>query len=163
MSNFITSDMPGVKNEMGFGATLGGFAKFDITDHFALQPEILVHYQNSRTKDNGKKRDFEYWGMEIPVYALGQWNNHSGGRWYAGLGPYVGLGFDAKYKNPKEKLYKEDVLQPWDFGGKAMIGYEFANGIQVNAGYKIGLINAVDKGKGKMLPQAVSLGVGYRF
>ena len=165
MSNFILSDIDG-KSELGFGASLGGFAKFDISNHFAIQPELLVHYQNSKMKPDGaKNRDYEYWGVEIPVYAMGQWYTKSNNRFYAGVGPYVGYGFSANYTSPKTKLYKEDVLRPFDFGFGAQVGYEFANGIQINAGYKLGVIDALDKGKSDatMLPQRISLGVGYRF
>lgn len=165
LSNFILSDMSGVESKVGFGASLGGFAKFDLTKHFALQPELLVHFQTSKMKEAGVERDFQYWGMEIPVYAMGQWSTRSGDRFYAGLGPYIGLGFDARFKDPEEKLYTNDVLQPWDFGFGAQVGYEFACGVQINAGYKLGVINALDTGKddATMLPQRVSLGVGFRF
>ena len=165
VSNFILSDMSGSKSNMGFGATVGGFAKFDITRGFAIQPELLVHYQNSEWKEAGVKRDYEYWGVEIPVYAMGQWYTPSNNRFYAGVGPYVGVGLDARFKNPTEKAYKEDILQPWDFGFGAQLGYEFTNGIQINASYKIGIVDALDKGKddATMLPQRISLGIGYRF
>lgn len=163
MSNFIVKDIPGMKSKMGVGANLGGFVKIDLTQNFALQPELLLKYQRSEMKQSKVKRDFKYFGMEIPVYAMGQWSSNSGNRFFAGVGPYVGYGFSAKLNKPDTKLYKKDVLKPWDFGAKAIIGYEFANGIQINAGYKIGFINAVDKGSGKMLPQAISLGLGYRF
>lgn len=164
MSNFLLSDMPGTKSKMGFGASIGGFGKVDIVRHFALQPELLFHFQKSKIEQkDGKKRDFEYWGIEIPVYGVGQWYTSSGDRFYAGLGPYVGYGFNAKYNKPKQKLYKDDTLQHWDFGFKVMVGYEFTNKIQVNAGYKLGIINIKDKGDGKMLPEVISLGVGYRF
>ena len=167
MSNFILSDMGGVKSNMGIGASLGGFAKYDISERFAIQPELLVHYQTSETKQGGAKLDYEYWGLEIPVYAMFQWENFTNNRFYAGIGPYVGYGLDARYTNttPKTKLYKDDLRQPWDFGFGAQVGYEFANGIQINAGYKIGIVDALDKGKddATMLPQRISLGIGYRF
>ncbi|MDL2319556.1 PorT family protein [Alistipes sp. OttesenSCG-928-B03] len=165
LSNFILSDMSGVESKMGVGATVGGFAKFDITQNFAIQPELLFHFQASKTEAGSIKRPYEYWGMEIPVYAMGQWTNRSNGRFYAGVGPYIGVGFDAKYFKPETKLYKNDVLQPWDFGFGAQVGYEFANGIQINGGYKIGVIDALDTGKddATMLPQRISLGVGFRF
>lgn len=163
MSNFILDDLKGQSSNMGFGATLGGFAKFDITRGFAIQPELLFNYQNSEMKIAGKKHDYEYWGMEIPVYAMGQWYGNTGNRFYAGVGPFVGYGFSAKYTKPETKLYDKDVLQPWDFGFKATVGYEFRCGVSINAGYKLGVINAVDKGNGTMLPETISLGVGYRF
>lgn len=165
MSNFILSDMPATSSKLGFGASLGGFVKFDISKNFAIQPELLFHFQNSQMEFARFDNDYQYWGVELPVYAMGQWDMGSNSRLYAGVGPYIGVGFDAKYKDPEVKLYSDDVLQPIDFGFGAQIGYEFGNGIQVNAGYKIGVIDALDKGSDNatMLPQRISLGVGYRF
>jgi len=165
MSNFILTDIPGGKSEMKIGASLGGFVKYDIAEKFAIQPELLVHFKSSDSKDGSVKNNFEYWGLEIPVYAVGQWNAGSG-RLYAGIGPYVGLGLSAKYTKGDIDLYDTETMQRLDFGGGAMIGYELGNGIQINAGYKIGLINAVHKdipGDAVMLPQTMSLGVGFRF
>lgn len=163
MSNFIVSDAPGVKSEMGFGASLGGFVKFDLGQHFAIQPELMFHFQNSTAKASRIEEDFQYWGAEIPIYAMGQWYTNYGHRFYVGVGPYIGLGFSAEYTDSDVNLYKDDIMQQFDFGAKATVGYEFANGIQINAGYKIGFIDAIDKGVGQMLPEMVSLGIGYRF
>ena len=165
MSGFILSDLDGQKSKMGFGASLGGFAKVDLHQNFAIQPELLFHFQTSKYEVGNVERDYEYWGVEIPVYAMFQHTDFSSNRFYAGVGPYIGYGFSAKYKDPDYKLYKEDAMQPWDFGFGAQVGYEFSNGIQINAGYKIGVIDALDRGKDNatMLPHKISLGVGYRF
>lgn len=165
MSNYLLSDMGGNSSKMKVGATLGGFAKFDITQNFAIQPELLLHYQNSEWKEDGKKRDLEYWGMEIPVYAMGQWYTANDNRFYVAAGPYIGMGFNAKLKDPDFKLYKNDVMRRFDMGVGAQVGYEFANGIQINASYKIGFIDSLDEMKddATMLPQRISLGVAYRF
>jgi len=171
MSNFILSDMDGFSSKMGIGATIGGFAKFDITNNFAIQPELLINYQTSEMKgpvegSNRKaKRDYDYWGIQVPVYAMGQWNTASDGRFYAGVGPYIGLGLSARYKDPTVKLYKNDAMQRFEFGVGAQVGYEFSNRIQINASYKIGLTDALDEGKkdATMLPQRIALGVAYRF
>ncbi len=163
ISNFILKDMGDVSSNMKFGASLGGFMKVDITEHFAVQPELLFHYKMSEIELLGDKTDFEYWGVEVPVYAVGQWNAGNG-RFYAGVGPYIGCGFSAKYKTGDIDLYDTDYMKRLDFGGGATIGYEFGNGIQINAGYKIGFLNMLDTdGDAKMLPQTVSLGVGFRF
>lgn len=165
LSNFILDDMKGVSSNMGFGASLGSFVKFDVMEHFAIQPELFIHYQSSELKEAGKKRDYEYWGIEAPVYAMGQWKTGSNDRFYVGAGPYVGYGFSSKLKSPELNLYKKDKHQHWDLGIGALIGYEFSNHIQINASYKIGFLDALDEGKkhATMLPQRISLGVGYRF
>jgi hypothetical protein len=56
-------------------------------------------------------------------------------------------------------------MQRWDFGAGAMLGYEFGCRLQISATYKIGFINALNAGKDNatLLPQTVSLGLGYRF
>lgn len=170
MSNFILSDMGNTKSEMGVGATIGGFTKIDFGNYFALQPELLFHWQNSTLKQNGVKGDFQYWGMEIPVYAVGQMTLSSGDRAYIGIGPYGRFGFSAKETKADVDYYKEyngnkAFMQRWDLGAGAMIGYEFAFGMQINASYKYGFINALeaDKDNSTMKNQMVSLGIGYRF
>ncbi len=165
VSNFILQDLPGQESKLGFGATLGGFAKFDIGKNFAVQPELLFHFKSSESELGNAENDYEYWGAEIPVYAVGQWGTGNGGRFYAGVGPYVGLGFSAKYKTSDIDLYDTEAMKRFDFGGAATLGYEFANGIQINAGYKIGFLDMMDAGRddASMYNQAISLGVGFRF
>ena len=171
ISNFILSDMDGMKSNLGFGVSAGGYTKIMFGDQFGLQPEILLHFKNSKmeVKATGKETDFQYFGIELPVYAIGQFGNV-----FAGIGPYLGLGIDARYKGTGgEKdldLYKEynnqkSAMQRWDFGAGAMVGYEFGSRLQVMASYKIGFINALNAGKddASMLNQAISLGLGYRF
>lgn len=163
MSNYLMSKMDGAQSRMKLGASVGGFAKIDFSEHFAIQPELLFHYQSSSLKYEGLKRNFNYWGAEIPIYAVGQMTLGSGDRIYAGVGPYIGYGFSNKLNKPSTKMYKDDLMHRFDFGAKVMIGYEFTNRIQVNASYKIGFLNEKDKGSGRMNTEALSLGVGYRF
>ncbi|MCD8073093.1 MAG: PorT family protein [Alistipes sp.] len=164
MSNFILSDLGGLDNPMRVGASVGGFFKWDITQHFALQPEMMFHFKASKFKEKSSGHtSYEYWGMEIPVYAVGQMQLGSG-RGYVGVGPYVGYGFCAK-EYPGGNLYSSDAHRRWDFGAGVMVGYEFPNRIGINAGYQVGFIDALDAGRddATMLPQTVSLGLAYRF
>ncbi|MCC8145496.1 MAG: porin family protein [Bacteroidales bacterium] len=170
MSNFIMSDISHGKSTMGFGPSLGGFMTVQFHENFALQPELLFHFKSSENKIDGFKTDYEYWGAEIPIYLVGQMQLGMG-KGYVGLGPYVGFGFDAKWTDGNEKnLYKEyngkkAFMKRWDFGVGAMVGYEFDNGVSINANYQIGLIDVLDRDKknATMRNQTVSLGVGYRF
>jgi hypothetical protein len=169
LSNHILTNMDHAESRMNAGASLGGFMKWDITDNFALQPELLFHYKNSVYETTGlSDRNYEYWGMEIPVYALGQWRAGNG-RFYAGAGPYLGLGFSNKSYPGDLDLYEEfggeSVMRRWDFGAGALVGYEFACRVQVNAGYKIGFLDMMDAGRdnASMNTSTLSVGVGYRF
>lgn len=168
MSNFLLSDMDGVESTMKVGPNLGGFLKIEFNDNFAIQPEMMFFYRNAEQKTAVGKDDFQQWGMQIPVYAVGQ-TNMGAGKAYIGVGPYVGFGFNAEMKDAGTDLYKEvggsKVMNRWDFGAGAMVGYEFSNRIQINAGYQIGLIDQLDANKDNatMRTQTVSLGIGYRF
>ena len=169
VSNFILSDMPsGQESKMGFGLSVGGYTKIGFTESIGFQPEILLHYKNSKMELGSIERDFQYFGVEMPLYLAIQTGN-----FFVNVGPYVGVGIDARYKEgsgfPVYELYKEHdgqkaAMQRWDFGAGAMFGYEFGNGLQIKAGYKIGFVNALnDSDKASMLNSTISVGLGYRF
>jgi len=174
MSNFILTDLDGMKSNIGFGASIGGFSKIEFSESIGLQPELLLHFKTSKmeVKATGKETDFQYFGMEIPVYFVGQ-KSLGNGKGFIGIGPYLGIGFDARYKvdgADDVELYKEynnqkSEMQRWDFGVGAMLGYELSNRIQIQASYKIGFINALNANKdnASMLNQTISLGMGFRF
>ena len=172
MSNFILTDLDGLKSKVNFGVSVGGYTKIEFSEKFALQPEILLHYKNSKTevKASGAETDFQYFGVELPVYVVGQTDIGSG-KGFFGAGPFVGFGIDARSKNGSEvELYKEyggqkSEMQRWDFGAGAMLGYEFGSRLQIIATYKIGVINALNANKdnASMLNNTFSLGLGYRF
>jgi len=170
MSSFLFEDMPSYNKEFGVGAGIGGFLKIDLGNNFAIQPELLFQWQNSTIKQGDAKSDFEYWGMEIPVYAVGQMKLESGDRAYIGIGPYFGLGFSAKDKTADINLYDENggsdpFMHRGDVGAGGMIGYEFAFGMQINASYKYGFLNRLDAGSDNSIlrGQAIAFGIGYRF
>ncbi|MDR2815512.1 MAG: PorT family protein [Proteiniphilum sp.] len=168
MSNFLLSDLDGQSSAMNLGPTLGGFMNILVHENFSIQPEVMFFYRQSKIETGAAEDDFRQWGVQAPVYFLGQTYINSG-KFYAGVGPYVGLGFDARYKDADIDLYKEvndkKDMNRWDFGLGALVGYEFPIGLQINAGYQIGLIDQLDalKDNATMRAQTVSLGIGYRF
>ena len=170
-NHFMSSNLrDDYKSKLGFGATVGGFAKFDLHPNIAIQPEVLVHYKTSKLEHKTSKleSDFEYWGMEIPIYGMGQMNLWNG-RGYVALGPYVGLGFSAELGDVKQydnyDGHKDNEMYRWDLGGAAMVGYEFNFGLQINASYKMGFTNNLNRlnDSHKMRNQMLSLGLAYRF
>ena len=170
MANLLFDDMPGYKSDFGVGAGIGGFLKVDLGKNFAIQPELLFQWQNSTIKNGGAEHDFEYWGMEVPIYAMGQLKTETGDRAYIGIGPYLGLGFSAKDKTADVNLYKKNgasdpFMHRGDIGAGVLVGYEFAFGMQINATYKYGLLNRLDadSDNSTMRGQSITLGIGYRF
>jgi outer membrane protein W len=165
-SNFAIRHGEGLKSKAKAGVSLGVFMRSDVTENFAIQPELLFHYKSSDSHVAKFSPHFQYWGLEVPVYALGQWHTGNTGRFYAGAGPYLGVGLKSRMEiDKKADLFKNKEMQRLDVGAGLLVGYEFASGLQVNAGYKRGFLNALDKDRGnvKMFPQTVSVGLGYRF
>lgn len=171
-SNFFLSGMPGVKSKMNVGGSIGGFIGIRMSEHFAIQEDIMVNYKTSSLKQKGKKGNFEYLGAELAFYAMGNWKMNNGNRFSIGVGPYIGYGLDAKYKVNDEEinLYKkgsevEIPFSRFSLGAALTAGYEFKCGFQINASYKLGIMDMLDLNKSNMsmLPSTVSLGVAYRF
>ena len=174
-SGFILNDMDNMKSKLGFGATIGGFGTIEFNKNFAFRQEMLLHYKNSvmEEKTTGIEMDYQYFGVEIPMYAIGQLEMGSG-KGFVGIGPYVGFGIDARYKTNGAddiKLYdkigntNKSNMQRMDIGAGLLLGYEFSNKLQINAGYKVGFLDALDSGKknATMLNHTINLGLAYTF
>jgi len=172
LSNFSMSYLDNYQSNMKLGGSFGGFLKIDFFEYFAMQFELMISHKNSEleNKNTGVKQDYRYWGTELPMYLIGQMNLGSG-KGFIGVGPYVSAGFNAVYKPNNINLYKGEkktddaIMERWDFGLGAVLGYEFQNGIIVNAGYQQGLINILSAQKDDftMRNQTLFLGIGYKF
>jgi len=175
LSNFFLKDFDGINSKIGFGLSIGGYTKIDFMESFALQPEILLHYKTSTIEEerSGDEMDFQYFGVEIPLYAMYQTNLQTG-KCFFGAGPYLGFGINALYKSDylteDLDLYKEydgqkSVMNRFDFGIGVILGYEFSNRLQIAATWKMGVINLenANKDNTSMRNNTFSLGLGYRF
>ena len=169
VSNFFLSDMPGAESKMNAGVSAGGFLGFRVSKHFAIQEELMVHYKNSSLKQGGVEGDFETWSADMSIYAMGTWNVGSN-RIMVGIGPSIEYSLDGKYKSGGREidLFKkgddgQTPFKQYNVAAAITAGYELKCGLQFNASYKIGLMNALDSWEGKMLPSTISLGVAYRF
>ncbi len=166
INNSTVSDLQKDNNSFVAGASLGGFSKIEIGTHFALQPELLFNYTERKVKTDNEKIHFKFASVEIPVYAMGQFKVGNG-KIFFGAGPHIGYGFSIDSNT--EKLCECDVnnnkleLSYWYLGGGVIAGYEFNNGLILNAGYKMGYnLSSKNNLPGKDL-QTISLGIGYRF
>lgn len=166
LTNVEVSNMQNGSSSFKPGASLGGFAKIEFGEHFALQPELLFSYTERKINMVGEKARFKYASVEIPVYAMGQFSVGRG-KLFVGIGPNIGYGFSIDSKTEKLQDWEESAnkleLSHWYMGGGVLVGYEFNNGISINAGYKLGYdLSSKNKTSGADT-QTISLGVGYRF
>lgn len=173
LSNFIHSGISNGNSRMKPGVSAGGFLNLGISKSFAIQGEMLFHYKTSDFKWNTQAGNYQYWGVEIPVYAIYHYTFSKGNRIYIGVGPYTDFGLGACFKEGGRKIdvyeKKENTGLPamkdsnTGFGIKA--GYELVSGLQINVTYKASVTNVIDANSStvKMHPQAVSIGLAYRF
>ena len=171
MSDFIIRDVDDYQSNGKFGASAGIFLKLE-SRGFALQYELALRYRSCGVENNAEhtKTDYQYWGLELPIYLMGQINAGQG-KFFIGAGPYLGFGLDATRTPGNVDLYKKDkttgksIMHRWDFGLGAIAGYEFKNGIIINGSYQAGFINALSAEKDAMTMKCrmVSLGIGYKF
>lgn len=172
-SGFIQSGISGGRSTMDIGANVGGFVDMEITDWFSVEGDLTFQYKSSDFEWTGESGRYKYWGVEIPMYAMLHLPLHNGGRISAGIGPYTNFGLDASYTVGGRKLdvYEKDkdtglpAMTDTDTGFGIKLGYEFASGLQINVTYRISVTNVVDANSSaaKMHPQAMSVGVAYRF
>lgn len=176
MTNLRMKKMKDKNNTFDPGVSLGGYTKFELSKNFALQPEIMMSYTEGKIKIGGEKLKYEYSSVEVPIYALGQFEAGSG-KLFFGLAPLVGYGFDgdAKVKIGKTPNfddfwgtdsdgYVKLGLSHWYYGGAVMVGYELQNGLTFQAGYqRTHDLRSDNEKRSKVETHSISLGVGYRF
>ena len=167
MTNFhLDNDAAYSNSKLGIGGSAGGFLKYDFSELFAVQADLMFRYRTSdlKNKTTGTTSQFKSYGLELPLYAVFQFSLGSG-KLFTGLGPYIGYGISAK--TGSVNMYKKDVngktpMERLNYGAAAMLGYEFGN-FQVSASYIsqycMGLMGDVSS----LQSQTFGLGVGYKF
>ena len=189
-----------ISNEMLPGLKVGGVLDIGITHHFAVQPGLFFSmkgYKNdySRTRVIGNLLYTEYYNetvrlnyLEIPINFLYKSGLYSGGRFFIGGGPYVGIatggsinleverelqsnGDGTRIRETSERNIdigtsaKNDDIMPADAGLNITGGYEFRNGIFAMANMGVGLANIQPGGNDNNYLRNMALGfsVGYLF
>ncbi|MDR0712717.1 MAG: PorT family protein [Bacteroidales bacterium] len=148
---------------------LGGFVNIELNDRSAIQPEMMFFFRNSRIRQGNLKDDFRQWGMTLSAYWISR-EHIDNGTWYFGLGGYADLGFNARLKHTGTALYRKTegqaaIMNRWDYGIRAMLGYEYSNGLQINVGLQLGLKDQLDAGRDEAtaINKVITVGIGYHF
>jgi len=142
---------------IGFHA--GGLAHIHVTQHFAVQPELLFSTQGRRETIGGVKYKTNLSYINVPV--LGQFMTGSGFRLQTG--PQFGVLVDAESgvdenTNDVQKNYKTPEFS-WVFGAS----YLTNTGIGFDARYNLGLSNINDLSSREYKNRVVQLGLFYQF
>lgn len=173
LSNFIYSGINEGNSNMKFGVSGGGFVNLGLSKRFSIQGEMLFHYKTSDFKWSNQTGEFQYWGVEIPIYMMYHYTFRKGNKIHIGVGPYTNFGLGAHFKEGGKKIdvYEKEentglpAMKDSNTGFGIKVGYEFISGLQINASYKASVTNVIDANSStvKMYPQTLSMGFAYRF
>ncbi len=189
----ISRDHHTMSSHMRIGGEFGGFIDFAVTKHFAIQPQVIFTAQQNYFAATDTANHLWSFGVDIPIYFLGRFGNMQKGYLQFGGGIFTHFTFASniagKFNNIDSSEAVAQTAAPsittdnYDysrlyslhdnhFGACLTLGYEFPIGIQINAQYKVSLSDIAGfygEMKGKdianavIYPQAVSLGIGYRW
>lgn len=153
------------RNKFHAGGAVGGFVKIEFNENFALRPELILNYTESKIRHQGESTRYKYGSVELPVYAVGQLPLGNG-KLFLGVGPHIGYGFsiDTNTELIPDGAPGDNKLEMshWYLGGGVTAGYEFKNGIMVNAGYQLGY-DLRSSRTVNIKTQTISIGIGYKF
>lgn len=171
LSNFTIRNVDNCQSKMKLGFSAGVFLKIE-SGAFALQYELLLRHRTFEMKDaeSQVRTNYKHWGLELPIYFMGR-INAGAGKVFIGAGPYVSVALDGKQTPGNIALYAKNgignkaIMNRWDFGLGATVGYEFKNGLSNFVSYQAGLINNLSAEKDKMIlkSQILNLSIGYKF
>lgn len=141
------------------GIHLGGLAHIHLSEHFALQPELMYSNQGAERSTNNAEFKTKLHYINIPV--LLQFMTGSGFRLQTG--PQLGVLMGAKYKvNDVETDIDDNYETPdfsWSFGGS----YVTRKGLGFDARYNHGISNINDAPGNKYTNRVFQFGVFYQF
>ena len=140
------------------GLHVGGLAHIHISQHFALQPELIYSMQGGKDEDNDDvKLKLNY--INIPL--LAQYMTLDGFRLQTG--PQIGFLTSAKSKVGDVERSVKDDLSSVDFSWTFGAGYLFPSGFGVDARYNHGISNISDDESFEAKNRVFQFGLFYQF
>ncbi|WP_316783124.1 porin family protein [Pedobacter frigiditerrae] len=157
---------------------VGGTADFSISNTLSVQPGLT--FISKGTKFSGDDFDFgdistgstsatlNFSYVEIPVNLLANFKVGAGKVFFGG-GPYYAFAVDAYGKSGgvKEDVdFDEDGFKRGDFGVNFLGGFQFYKGLNVHAGYGLGISSVIDDQEEvdvKFKNKVFTVGLGFTF
>jgi len=171
---------------------VGGTVDLPISEMFTIQPGLSLvgkggkgefQYVNKEPMNlytiNGTAKLSTMY-IELPVNAIVNFNVGNG-KLFIGAGPYYAMAISGKTKTTASlisegtsitdstdediKFGKEGTMKRGDFGVNFIAGYQLGNGLNINAGYGLGLSNLdySDTNVSKVTNRVLSVGLGFSF
>jgi hypothetical protein len=135
---------------------LGALAHLHISQHFAIQPELMYSGQGAKYNESGTKINLNY--INLPI--LAQYMTGSGFRLQTG--PQVGALVSAKVKDDEISTDLKDEYKKIDFSWAFGASYVSNSGLGIDARYNLGLSN-INDGTSKIKNRVFQVGLFYQF
>jgi len=170
-------DYGGQDNASRIGVQLGARAFLPINDNFSVESGLGFASKGSTTDFGSESDGGEVFSLEertrlsyleVPILARYQFNN-TGFSTFAGLQPSLLLSAKQEVEGtgqPSVSMDVKDSFKNFDTAAVLGVGYQFNNGLQLNASYDFGLVNIVDsntQGLGELRNRSLKLSLGYIF
>lgn len=145
----------GANPDSKIGIHVGGLAHIHLSEHFALQPELM--YSGQGAGSNNAKTKLHY--INMPV--LLQYMTGSGFRLQTG--PQVGVLMSAKYKLNGTETNVNDGYKTPDFSWSFGASYVTMKGLGFDARYNHGISNISNTPGNKYKNRVFQFGLFYQF
>jgi hypothetical protein len=162
-----------------YGITIGGFARYDLSPRFSIQPEFLYSFKGTKYEGSGYydsypidvTSTFKTNYLEVPVLGVLSTADARHGGFDLLLGPYLAVKVSSKlstkvdaFGQSNEQENELEDVTAYDVGLILGAGFHTAVGFMMDARYGLGLVKVPDEGKGPDLKnQGFSLSAGLRF
>ena len=144
----------GVDFDAKSGIHGGLLAHIHVTNHFAVQPEVVFSMQGGERGNTKLKMNY----INVPV--LLQYMN-SGFR--VQTGPQLGFLVSAESKTGNIEIDVDDAFNKIDFAWSIGAGYLFPAGVGIDARYNIGITNIRDDASFEERHRVLQVGLFYHF
>lgn len=137
------------------GIHVGGLAHIHISEHFAVQPELVFSCQGGESGNSKLKLNY----INVPV--LAQYMVNDGFRLQTG--PQVGFLISAKNKVGDVEVDVDDLFSSVDFSWVFGAGYIFSSGVGIDARYNLGLNDIREDNNVEVKNRVFQAGLFYQF
>jgi len=141
------------------GIHLGGLAHIHLSEHFALQPELMYSNQGAEQISGSTEYKMKLHYVNVPV--LLQFMTGSGFRLQTG--PQVGVLVSAKSKVNDTETDVDDSYKTPDFSWAFGASYVTRKGLGFDARYNLGLSNINDIRGNKYKNRVFQFGLFYQW
>ena len=172
LPNYHVSNVD-TKSDMATNFHVTAYADVPVNALFSVQPGVSLQGKGTKYSQGefGTYTQNTMW-VEIPVNAVVKLPSMGAGHFYLGAGPYAALGISGKNKFDGDgsiefeddfEFGKDKTQKGFDAGVNFLVGYQLGNGVNIGAGYGLGLANLAPENPMdiKLHNRVLSFSVGF--